>query len=463
MQKLWKVLACALCAILLGTATVGCEYKQGGVENAEYTVDFNLPVTTTAEIKVLIPDNDVERKIMDALIAGFNEKYPLIKITKNFLTITNYNSTIVRQASAEVLPEIIWTNSSNYYFLISNGVALNLDTFTEEAEKAGVFDYDADFSEDFRTMGLLSGVRYAVPRTVDSVVTFYNTEILADAKVDMTKIKNGWTWDDLMDVCETLRKYYDAQGKTNYYPIAPNLTWESVAWPIIKSLGGELINENGEFALTEEMSNQVVAFVKKMVEKRYIPDKNADAANFESGTGALLFQSASVDKYENMASTKGKFNVVSFPLINGENSAIGNGFAGYAINKQVVKDQNKLNAACAFMAYLMSYDGQQVLTDSESENGGGLANPSIRNDLSVLNKDANWHKTYSSYLNLEAYTYGAQYKISQEFLANVKAEFTSDIVNALNTYVGDYAIRKSASEAYQALKGDIEEAFNSVV
>lgn len=462
MKKLWKVLACALCAALLGTAAAGCDYKRGGLEKAECTVNFNLPATTTAEIKVIIPDNDVERKIMDALISGFNEQYPLIKVTKSVLTIDNYNSTIVRQANAGILPEIIWTNSSNYYFLISNGSALNLDCFIADAEKAGVFDFEADFSEDFRSMGLYADVRYAVPRTIDSVVTFYDKTAMTEAKVDMTKLKNGWTWDDLMEACGKLRTYYDSVGKENYYPIQMNLGWESVAWPIIKSLGGELINEKGEFALTEEVNNQVVAFIKDLIDKRYIPEKNDAVNNFEGGSGAFLFQSASVDKYENMALTRGKFDVVSFPLIGEENAAIGNGFAGYAINKKVIEDQGKLDAACAFMAYLMSYDGQQRLADT-SENGGGLALPSIRTDLSVENKDANWHKSYSDRFNIEAYTYGAQYKTSQEFLSFVKPEFTSDIVNAMNSYVGDYAVRKTAAEAYQLLKEDIDDAFNRIV
>lgn len=189
------------------------------------------PVGTTASISVIVPDNDTERKIMNALIAGFNEKYPNISVTMNFLTIDSYNATVSRQYEADVLADVVWCNSQNYYFLVSNGYALNLDLFTEQAEAAGKFNYEQDFNTEFRGMGLFGDVRYAVPRSIDSVLCFYNKEILNAAGVDMSVIQNGWTWDDMLTVCQKVRAYYDSKDQTTYFPLDSNLTWESVAYP----------------------------------------------------------------------------------------------------------------------------------------------------------------------------------------------------------------------------------------
>ncbi len=464
MKRLLKAIPCLILALVMAVA-VGCSYRRPGdtVEEVTYTVNFDLPATTQTTIKVLIPDNEYERKIMSALVAGFNEKYPLIKVELNTLTIDRYNTVVFQQSQAGLLADIIWTNSSNYYFLISNGISLNLNQFMEQGEQAGVFKTETDFTKDFQEMGTVGENRYAIPRSIDSVVCFYNKEILEKAGVDMSLVRNGWTWDDFLTVCQKVREFYDTTSDSDFhnaefYPVDANLTWESVAYPIIKSLGGEVLNENGEFALTKETSDEVVAFVKNLVDKRYVAGENSSLSSFESGTGALYFQSTAIDKLQTTAALTNKFDVVSFPLINGEESVIGNGFAGYAMNAATASDQTKLDAASAFLTYLMSYDGQQKVAAD-----GGLTLPSIRSDLSIDNADANWHKTYSSSFNMKAYVWGEQYKMGLPFLANTQSEFTSGIVSAMNTYVGAYALKETADTAYNLFKGEVQDVFNSIV
>ena len=187
--------------------------------------------------------------------------------------------------------------------------------------------------------------------------------------------------------------------------------------------------------------------------------KNDSVSSFEGGSGALLFQSATIDKFENLAVTRGKFDVCSFPLINGENSAIGHGFAGYAVNRKLKDEPKKLEAALAFMAYLMSEDGQQIIAKE-----GGLTLPSIRSGLSQENPDAIWHKEYTEKgFNVAAYAYGSQYKTDLDFIGYIDPIFASDVVSAIRTYVGSYAVKETPANALKYFKADIDDAFNSVV
>ena len=295
---------------------------------AVYTVDFDLPATTEATIKIGIPDNDPEKKKINAIITEFNKRYPKITVNTSTFVISNYATTIVQQGRAGLFADIVWCNSSNYYVPVASGYALNLNDYIKQAKEAGAFDYENDFTDAFRKMGKSDGKLYAIARSTDSVVTFYNKEILTTAGVDLSVFKNGWTWDDFLSVCAKLRKYYDDRGETKAYPIDSNIGWESVGYTIIKALGGEMFNENGEFCFTKEVSDKVHAFIKDLVDKRYIPSANDSVTSFESGTGAMLFQSASLDVYQSKATHADKFDVVSFPLI-GENPQIGFGFAGY--------------------------------------------------------------------------------------------------------------------------------------
>lgn len=484
MKKLFRLLAAALAAALLCAGFAACgNYRgmpgtdpsnPGGVtpEETTYEIDFNLPIGTTTEISVIIPDNDYERAIMGALIEGFNQVYPNITVNVNTLVINNYNETIMRQYNADVLADVIWCKSQNFYFLVGNGYALNLNGFIEQGEAAGEFDYDVDFTEDFQNRGVLSGARFSVPRSIDSVVCFYNKSILTAAGVDLSTIENGWTWETFLSACDKVRDYYDSEGNTNYFPVDANLGWESVAYPIIRSLGGEVLNDQGEFALTESASAEIVSFVQNLVTNHYVPTAGEQTSSFESRTGAFLFQSTSLENYASRAGFRvdedgnsdpnGEpiFDIVSFPLINGADSKIGMGYAGYALNSRLDdegKDPVQLSAAALFLNYLMSYDGQQ-----KAAGDGQLTLPSIRSDLSFENTDANWHKEFSDEFNVEAYTWGSQYKLREEFLDHTSAVFTSDLIAAMNAYVGTDAVR-DPQNAFTRFEEEVEYVFDSII
>lgn len=471
MRKFSKIVAFAL-SIVAAFSLIGCGGKPNDnvPEEKSYTVNFDIPATTGAKISVAVPDNDSERQKINALISAFNTKYPLIDVSVNTpFSADNTVERCINQFNANLLADIVWCNSTNYYGMVANGIFLNLEDFVSQAKTAGVFDYENDFDTAFQSMGRVQGKLYAIGRSVDSVVTFYNKKMLAAAGdfVDTSLIRNGWTWNDFLTVCSQLRAYYDSFGGKyeKVYPVDANVGWESVGYPIIKSFGGEVINDNGEFSLTEEQSGKVFDLINNLTEERYISSKNDAISSFVSAADdtdvrtALIFQSASIDHYEERypLDLKGNIDVVSFPLINGENSAIGFGFAGYGVNSKIVDNQDKLNAVMAFMTYLMSYDGQQAMAEN-----GGLTTPSIRKDLSETNPDAKWCAKHKDTCNMAAYTYGAQYKVGMDFLANVKATLTGDIVSNLNKYTGSYCISKTKADAYRLFRAGINEAFDDV-
>ena len=215
------------------------------------------------------------------------------------------------------------------------------------------------------------------------------------------------------------RAYLDKNGKSSWYCLDMNLyNWLSVNYPILRSYGADIINKNLDITVDSPEVREALGLFREMVDKRYIPYPGSDCGNsFEAGTGPFLFQSAAPSVYDT-AILKGKFDVVSFPLINKYSMPkIGCGIAGYAINSKT-----KHKAACwQFLNTMMSYDGQQAMAE------GGLNLPSIRKDLQ--NRDtANWMKKYSA-LNLEAYTYGAEYKIVPEFIswADPRAKASLDL------------------------------------
>lgn len=433
MMKTKKLLSFLLAATLTIPMFVGCNGDQrnsasqggdtGNSGDGSTNVDINVDKNIEAEISILIPGgNKNEQTMIDCLIEDFTEEYPNVSISKSYVTISSYESTVRSLAAAGTLDDIIWSNSPDFYYLVSKGYVENLDPYIAASEEAGEFDVSEDFYEEFFESGSLNGNLYCVPRSADSVVTFLNTEILQAAGVDMTKVVNGWSWDDFLDVCAQVRTYMDGHGMSNCYVIDANLTsWLSVCYPLLVSYGADVLDENGKVVLDSEETRRCIEMVREMVKNRYICDSTVSSgSSFESGTSAMLFQSASVSLFANRMTLKGKMDVVSFPLVQDNSTPkIGSGIAGYCIKKD---SPNK--ALCyKFLTYMLSYEGQQRM----GENGLNLA--SIRKDLSDYTV-ANWGKGFES-LNLSAYLYGSEYKIDSKFLSRADVGAKSDITVAL--------------------------------
>ena len=425
-KKVFAFLATMMTVPMFG----GCFGGNGGESSSssggggdDVTVNLNVDKNIEAEISILIPGgNENEQTMINCLIDDFCEEYPNVTISKSFVAVGSYDNTVRSLAASGNLDDIIWSNSPDFYYCVAKDYVQNLNPYIKASEEAGVFNVEEDFYKEFFDCGSLNGNLYCIPRSADSVVTFYNTEILNNAGVDMNTVVNGWTWDTFMDACQKVRTWMDNNGKRSHYVLDANLTtWLSVCYPMLVSYGADVLNEDGEVALDSAATRACLEMVREMVDKRYICDStNSSGSSFESGTSAFLFQSASVSLFANRKTLKGKMDIVSFPLIQDNNAPkIGSGIAGYCISKF---SQNK-DLCWQFLNYMLSYEGQQRM----GENGLNLA--SIRKDLSDHTK-ANWGKGYES-LNLSAYLYGSEYKLDSSFLSRAPIEAKPDITTAI--------------------------------
>ena len=456
-----KFLSIALMTILCCACVLGCgRFQIGGGDggddnppNPEFVGKIDLPKDTKESLTILIPSGNAnEKSMIDKCIDSFHNEYPDISITKSYVSLASYEDTIRNQAMVGTLPDIIWSNSPDFYYLVSNKLAQPLNTYLDQSEAAGVFDLEETFYKDFFDICSKDGINYCVPRSVDSVVTFYNKKILEDAKVDLSLIEDGWTWDTFYKVCLKVRKYLDDNNKRSHYVLDANLTtWLSVCYPILRSYGADVASPDGKIVLDSQATLDCMTMIHKMVEDRIIVESGeASGSSFEAGTSAFLFQSAAISLFADRKQLKGNIDIVSFPLIMANNAPkIGSGIAGYCINSR----SEKKDAAWAFLNHMLTYEGQQAMAL------GGLNLPSIRRDLADF-KTANWGKNYAS-LNLEAYTYGNEYKIGAEYLSYFNADYKPDLDQALRDLFANASNRNKtpAQSITQALQ-DIDDALS---
>ena len=100
-------------------------------------------------------------------------------------------------------------------------------------------DYDHPLTQDDIAEHLESDYGIVIERKAIS----RNISLLKEAGVDMTKVKNGWTWEEFLDVCETVRTHFDNTGRSSQYVLDSYVNWEAVMYPIFCSFGAEIFDD----------------------------------------------------------------------------------------------------------------------------------------------------------------------------------------------------------------------------
>ena len=148
---------------LLVLSATGCGVHSGDQDDGP--VDVNLASDYKAEISILIPNGEREQGMVDKAVEQFNLKYPYVTVKKKFVNVDAWENTVRNQNIAGILPDIVWTNSPDYYFLIDSKIGLNLTPYITASEAEGDFNFKEDFYTEYFDMGAKDGKQYCIPRS----------------------------------------------------------------------------------------------------------------------------------------------------------------------------------------------------------------------------------------------------------------------------------------------------------
>ena len=454
-------------------------------------ISFDIDPETEATLKVTIQSYDNEETIIDAVAEEFNKDFPNVTVNVDRMSgelattlMTYYNA---EQKNPGTMPDIWFTTSFDMFALSKAQITLNLDPYLEAATKAGIFN-EADYVAQYWTLGKnnFEDEQYMIPRSADRVVTHYNKDIIGAAETWcqaqgytdkdfpedeytegyitdesasvqlLSRIQNGWTWQDMLYVCYWTRLYFDNNGMSSLYLVDSYFDWEANYNPIFESMGVEYFDEAGNVALNSPETQAALDLMKYMYDKKYVARVGAsNQANFAGGEGIMLFHSQSISITESslaaLSKYKGKkmsevFDVCTFPLINyNETPKIGCGIAGYSIFNE---SRNK-ELAVLFLLKLISAEGQTALANND------INYPSIRVDMQ--NSDAPWAKEYAEAgFNTEAYTYGQEYSCGTTFVAAKDPKYATDIMSCIATMIEGYCGGKTFDRVIGDCEADIE-------
>lgn len=439
-----KILSFALTLLLaLGVAT-GCGAPTGDSGSKPSEVNLHPDENVTATLRVAVENYTAEKKIISEIGEILTAKYPNVTVKIETISggISSQYATWFRNKN---VPDILVNNSFDMFTLSDKGLLSDLTPYldAEAADPESTFDIN-DYYESYIKMGQANfdGEQYMIPRSADRVVCHYNKAIFKAAGVDMSLVRNGWTWDDFMTVCATLRKYYDSQDSMKAYTLVdPYFTWEAVYNPIFESYGVEYYDENGEVALESDATENALKFIKSIIDNKYASRPSVEQAGMAGNKGCMLFHSQAASLmatelsvyYPDAEKVSDYYDVVTMPVIPGHEK-IGCGAAGYSVYDG---SENK-DLAWQFLKILLSKKGQNIMADS------GSNYVPVRKDMAdYTNPENHWGKGYED-LNLSAYTYNCgagddpDWNCYTTYIARKAPKYASSVGSALSTLIANY-------------------------
>ena len=439
-----KILSFALTLLLaLGVAT-GCGAPTGNSVSKPSEVNLHPDENVTATLRVAVEYYTAEKIIISEIGEILTAKYPNVTVKIETISggISSQYATWFRNKN---VPDILVNNSFDMFTLSDKGLLSDLTPYldAEAADPESTFDIN-DYYESYIKMGQANfdGEQYMIPRSADRVVCHYNKAIFKAAGVDMSLVRNGWTWDDFMTVCATLRKYYDSQDSMKAYTLVdPYFTWEAVYNPIFESYGVEYYDENGEVALESDATENALKFIKSIIDNKYASRPSVEQAGMAGNKGCMLFHSQAASLmatelsvyYPDAEKVSDYYDVVTMPVIPGHEK-IGCGAAGYSVYDG---SENK-DLAWQFLKILLSKEGQNIMADS------GSNYVPVRKDMAdYTNPENHWGKGYED-LNLSAYTYNCgagddpDWNCYTTYIARKAPKYASSVGSALSTLIANY-------------------------
>ena len=444
------------CMTVVGFASCGGPRpSDNSSDDANYEANIDMTdedYNQTAKLTIGVTADPYESELVNALGKAFNQIFPNVTVEPVRISGTDYASAVIGRWQAKNMPDIFYTSESESFRFISSKLYLNVEPYIKaETEAYTPADENApatwleQFVPEAMKLGQKNydGAQYFLPRSSDRIVTHLNMSYIKpalewegrpDKSVTLDTVKNGWTWSDFVKVCEALRAYYDDQGWTKEkgrYIIDTSFTWAPVTFSLFKSNGAEFYKD-GNWALESDATRTTIEMVRDLVKKGIIPPTNGGGANYENGSGAMLFHSSSaIAKYK--AFIKDDYDIVTFPIINGESGVTGYGVPGYGIYSGI--EESKRDLAWQFLSFMLSVDGQNALAKA------GMHTPSVRNDLQDYNKAA-WGEGFRD-LNLAATTYEQSRNYSEDFFLNFDATTKTGLLAACSNFMSNIMTYKA--------------------
>lgn len=368
MSKKKPALVAAAVALPLLLMLGGCAPGSAGGSHAANTATASKDVAKEGKVTLKLLDyfQGDESKWMNQVIAGFEKKYPTVKVKRTVQDWGQVMSTLnLRMANANG-PDIATVNNGwqSMGTLAKGGLILNLDAYSKlygwNKEIPATMLRQLEFTPDGKTMG--SGSLYAAPTARSSLIgLYYNKKVLESAGLSVPK-----TFADFESDAKALK----AAGKT---PIAYGSLDKDSSTALLFAVQdvygtanniGDFVYDSKKLPIGDTGLTQAATTVKQWADdgwfsKNYAGLQVTDAQQqFLDGKAAFRFDYTG--SYAFTTAQKADYGYLQLPQADGS-GVVGTGSPSG--NFSISSKTKYPNAAAAFLNYMTSKTAAQLAVD----------------------------------------------------------------------------------------------------
>jgi multiple sugar transport system substrate-binding protein len=157
------------------------------------------PSGEKVELRVAWWGGQARHDMMNKLFDLFEQKYPNIKVTREFTTENQYAEKFTTQAAGGNAPDVMQTSSFFQFDFVTRKMMLDLDPLAA----SGALN-TKDFDSIDVGGGKVNDKLYAISLGHNITGVIYNTAMFKKGGLELPK--NNWTWDDYVSAAKTLQK-----------------------------------------------------------------------------------------------------------------------------------------------------------------------------------------------------------------------------------------------------------------
>lgn len=279
-----------------GSANGETAENEGEVEVSSKTVDVNEDGTVNNPEAVEVDENKLvfwslftggDGKFMDRIIEDYNSKSPTKEVQSIMLVWDDYYTKLQTAVAADKGPDIGISHASKLAELVDQGVVEPIDGYLDEL---GI-DLTAMYSQNALDSVTFDGQIYAIPLDTHAEVLWYNTDILAEAGVELNAdgqldISSIDDFTSILEKCKDVMADGESVIALTNAGDDPYRIW----WATYFQMGGTpLVNDEGtEVTMDKDMAAEAADFVKSLYDNGYAAEGIEDHQQFfQSGKSAF--------------------------------------------------------------------------------------------------------------------------------------------------------------------------------
>ena len=305
-----------------------------------------------------------EGKALQATIAGFEAKYPNVKVDYQPIA-GDYPTAMVAKFSAHQPPDVFYVDSSVAPDWIQQGVLQPLDDW---ASSRG-FDTTQFYPGYLNAFKGPNGKAYGYPKDGNTLAMAYNTDILS-----ANGLQPPASYDDMNTVGAALK----AKGIIAY---SLSTSLDRILAFIYGDGGGLLSADKKKDIISQPGFKTAVSFYLNLFKQGYAKSPSQLGVDWNGKAlgekkAAIIFEGGWLDSY-----MTGTFPQVHYKWVDMPAGTAGKATLAFTVSYSIGKDSPHKDAAWLLLTYLTGKDGMTLWTQ------GGVANPSRKDVAPPAGKD----------------------------------------------------------------------------